>query len=141
MARNVYSPNEMGIIVNNTPIQGFAEDTMLSIQTEDAKYSIYSDIHGKVTRFRQNKNIAKIIFTLTQSSLSNDLFSSFLEADIRSDAGIFSFMAKDNSGTTLVTSVEACVEKYANADFANENKNREWTVICFNPNIFIGGIK
>lgn len=141
MAIKVFDPNQTSVVAGVSPIQGFAEDSMLSIETEDAKYGITSDAHGDVTRFRQNKNIAKVTLTLTQSSPSNDVLSSFLEADRKSNAGVFNFMIKDNSGTTLFTSVNAYVEKQATVEFGNDNKNREWTIICINPSNFVGGVK
>lgn len=141
MAIKVFDPNQTSVVAGVSSIQGFAEDSMLSIETEDAKYGITSDVHGDVTRFRQNKNIAKVTLTLTQSSPSNDVLSSFLEADRKSNAGVFNFMIKDNSGTTLFTSVNAYVEKQAMVEFGNDNKNREWTIICINPSNFVGGIK
>jgi len=141
MAIKVFDPNQTSVVAGVSPIQGFAEDSMLSIETEDAKYAINTDVHGRVTRFRQNKNIAKVTLTLTQSSPSNDVLSSFLEADRKSNAGVFNFMIKDNSGTTLFTSVNAYVEKQATVEFGNDNKNREWTIICINPSNFVGGVK
>lgn len=141
MAIKVFDPNQTSVVAGVSPIQGFTEDSMLSIETEDAKYAINTDIHGRVTRFRQNKNIAKVTLTLTQSSPSNDVLSSFLEADRKSNAGVFNFMIKDNSGTTLFTSVNAYVEKQATVEFGNDNKNREWTIICINPSNFVGGVK
>jgi hypothetical protein len=141
MAIKVFDPNQIGVIVGVSAIQGFAEDSMLAVDNEDAKYGITSDVHGDVTRFRQNKNIAKVTLTLTQSSPSNDVLSSFLEADRKSNAGVFNFMIKDNSGTTLFTSVNAYVEKQATVEFGNDNKNREWTIICINPSNFVGGVK
>lgn len=141
MAIKVFDPNQLSVTAGVSPIQGFPEDTMLTIETEDAKYGITSDIHGDVTRFRQNKNIAKVTLPLTQSSPSNDVFSSFLEADRKSNAGVFKFMIKDNSGTSIFTSVNAYVEKQATVEFGNDNKNREWTIICINPSNFVGGVK
>lgn len=141
MAIKVFDPNQISVVAGVSPIQGFAEDSMLSIEGEDAKYIITSDIHGNTTRFRQNKNIAKVTLTLTQSSPSNDVLSSFLEADSQNNAGVFNFMIKDNSGTSLFTSVSAYIEKQAVVEFGNDNKNREWTIICINPSNFVGGVK
>jgi Protein of unknown function (DUF3277) len=141
MAIKVYDPTQVGVIVGVSPMNGFAEDSMISIEMEDPQYVVSTDISGAPTRFKVNKSIAKVTIRLTQASPSNDLLSSYVEADRVNNAGVFPLMIKDNNGTSLFTSTAAFVEQVPSMEFANENKNREWVIKATNVNKFIGGVK
>ena len=141
MANKVYDPNQLSVIFGVSPINGFAEDTMLSIDVEDPQYNLSTDIHGEATRFKVNKNQAKITITLTQSSLSNDLLSSYVELDRQSNGGVFLVMIKDTNGSTLFSSTASYIEQVPTVDFGNDSKNREWIIRATNVTKFIGGIK
>ena len=122
-------------------MNGFAEDSMITIDMEDPQYVVSTDISGAPTRFKVNKSIAKVTIRLTQTSPSNDLLSSYVEADRISNAGVFPLMIKDNNGTSLFTSTAAFIEQVPSMEFANENKNREWVIKATNVTKFIGGLK
>ena len=141
MTIKTYDPNQLSVILGVSAINGFAEDSMLSIEVEDAQYNITTDVHGAPTRFKQNKNIAKVTLTLTQSSSSNNTLSSYIEADRINNAGVFPLMIKDNSGSTLFTSTNCYIEQIPTTEFGNDNKNREWVIIAINPSKFLGGVK
>lgn len=141
MSSKVYDPQQLSVIFGVVPISGFAEDTMVNIDTEDPQYNATTDIHGNVTRFKVNKNLAKITITLTQSSPSNDVLSSYVEADRINNSGTFPVMIKDPNGTTLFSSTSAYVEQVPSVEFGNDNKNREWLIRATNINKFIGGVK
>jgi|JFJP01.1.fsa_nt_gi hypothetical protein len=141
MAIKVYDPTQVGVIVGTSPINGFAEDSMITIEMEDPQYVVATDISGSPTRFKTNKALAKVTIRLTQTSPSNDLLSSYVELDRISNAGVFPLMIKDNNGTSLFTSTAAFVEQVPSVEFANENKNREWVIKATNVAKFIGGLK
>lgn len=141
MSSKVYDPHQLSVVFGVTPINGFAEDTMISIDVEEPQYNATTDIHGNVTRFRVNKNMAKITITLTQSSPSNDVLSSYVEADRINNSGIFPVMIKDPNGTTLFSSTDAYVESVPSTSFGNDNKDREWIIRATSINSFIGGVK
>lgn len=140
MATKVFDPNQLSVIVGVTPIYGFAEDTMITIDVEDPQYNINTDVHGEATRFRVNKNLAKITLFLTQSSSSNDVLSSYVEADRINNSGVFTLMIKDVNGTTLFSSTSGYVEQVPSVDFGNDNKDREWVVRVTNISKFVGGV-
>ena len=73
MAIKVYDPTQVGVIVGTSPINGFAEDSMITIEMEDPQYVVATDISGSPTRFKTNKALAKVTIRLTQTSPSNDL--------------------------------------------------------------------
>ena len=75
MAIKVYDPTQVGAIVGTSPINGFAEDSMITIEMEDPQYVVATDISGSPTRFKTNKALAKVTIRLTQTSPSNVIFT------------------------------------------------------------------
>ena len=138
MAQRNYDPKQLSVVFGITPIVGFAVDTMISIESENPKYTSNHDIHGNVTRYRVNKRVAKITVTLIQSSRSNDLLSNYAELDEVSDAGVFPIMIKDPNGTTLFSCPEAWIIEPPTLDFGEEAKNREWVIEANGFNQYIG---
>lgn len=141
MPLKTFDPNQLSVVVGTAPILGFAEDTMISIETEDPQYNDNTDIHGNVTRYKVNRNTAKVTITLTESSTSNDLLSNFAEADRISDAGVFPIMIKDPNGTSLFSSTAAYIDQIPNVEFGAEAKTREWSIKATNISNFVGGVK
>jgi hypothetical protein len=138
MTRKVYDPKQLSVVFGITPIVGFAEDTMISIESESPKYNSNHDIHGNVTRYRVNKRVAKITVTLVQSSKSNDLLSNYAELDEVSNGGVFTIMIKDPHGTTLFSCPEAWIIEPPKLEFGTEGKNREWVIEANNFSQYIG---
>ena len=141
MANKVYDPTQVGVIVGTSPINGFSEDSIITIEMEDPQYVVSTDISGAPTRFKVNKSIAKVTIRLTQTSPSNDLLSSYVELDRVSNAGVFPLMIKDNNGTSLFTSTAAYVDQVPSMEYASETKDREWVIKATNVTKFIGGVK
>ena len=141
MANKVYDPTQVGVIVGTSPINGFSEDSIITIEMEDPQYVVSTDISGAPTRFKVNKSIAKVTIKLTQMSPSNDLLSSYVELDRVSNAGVFPLMIKDNNGTSLFTSTAAYVDQVPSMEYASETKDREWVIKATNVTKFIGGVK
>jgi len=141
MALKTFDPSQLSVVIGTSPIVGFAEDTMISIETEDQQYNDNTDIHGNVTRYKVNRNTAKVTITLTESSSSNDLLSNYAELDRSSDAGTFPIMIKDPNGTSLFISTSSYVQQVPNVEFGMEAKTREWVLKATNTSNFIGGIK
>jgi hypothetical protein len=135
-----YNPVQVGVVVGVSLINGLAEDSMITIDTEEeAPYTLSQDISGQVTRFKSNKSDAKITLILTQSSPSNNVLSAYVELDRVSNSGVFPLMIQDGSGTLLFTSPSVFVEQ--TPEFGNKNKNCEWTLRTTNISKFVVGIE
>lgn len=138
MGHKNFDPAQLSVVFGITPIVGFAVDSMISIENENPQYNSNYDIHGNVTRYRVNKNTAKITVTLTQVSRSNDLLSNYVELDRVSNAGVFPIMIKDPNGTTLFSFREAWVKQVPIIDYGEEAKNREWVIEASGVSRYIG---
>lgn len=141
MSIKTFDPSQLSVVFGVTPINGFEENTAISIDMEEPEYNENKDIHGNVTRFKVNNSSATITVNLTQNSLSNDVLSSYAEADRTSNSGSFPIMIKDPNGTTLFSSAAAYIKQIPKVEFGNENKTREWVIRATNVSKFIGGIK
>lgn len=141
MAHKTFDPAQISVVFGTSAIIGFAEDTMINIETEDTQYNDNTDIYGNVTRYKVNRNTAKITITLTESSSSNDLLSNYVELDRVNDAGSFPVMIKDPNGTSLFSSTSAYVEQVPQVEFGAEAKTREWAIKATNVSNFVGSIK
>ena len=140
MAHKTFDPSQLSVVFGTTAIDGWAEDTMINIETEDQQYNDSTDIHGNVTRYKVNRNTALITLTLTEASPSNDVLSSYAELDKVSDAGSFPIMIKDPNGTTLFSSTSGYIIQKPAVEFGMEAKTREWQIKATNVSNFIGGI-
>ena len=141
MASKVYDPTQLSVIFGVSSIKGFAEDTSITIDVEDPQYNINTDTSGDATRYKVNKNLAKLTLYLTQSSPSNDVLSAYAEADRINNAGEFAIMIKDTNGTSLFSATRAYIEQIPSVEFGNDNKNREWVIRVIGINKFLGGVK
>lgn len=135
-----FDPALLSVVVGAKQITGFAQDTMLSIETDGVQYNTSIDIHGNVTRSKTSSLMAVVTITLTQSSTGNDILSAFTEADNVSNAGVFTLFISDKNGTSLFTAQKAFVEQVPSVDFGSDVKNREWVIRCADVSNFIGGI-
>lgn len=138
MKQKSFDANQLSVVFGVTPITGFAKDTSLTIETENAQYNYNTDLHGNVTRYRINDNSAKITLTLTQSSSSNDLLSNYVELDNQSDSGVFPIFIKDANSTTLFTSTSASIMQVPSNEYGEDEKNREWVIMASGNSHYIG---
>ena len=138
MAQKNFDPHQLSVVFGLTPIVGFAEDSMISIENENPQYNSSYDIHGNVTRYKVNKNNAKITLILTQTSRSNDVLSNYVELDRVSDAGVFPVMIKDPNGSTLFSCQHAWVKQSPTVEYGMEAKNREWIIEASGISQYIG---
>ena len=138
MAYDRFDPNQLSVVFGVSPISGFAEDTMITIENDNPKYNYNNDIHGNVTRYRVNKNTAKITLILTQDSKSNNILSNYVELDRINDAGVFPVMLKDPSGSTIFSCEYASIQSEPKIEFGQDAKNREWVIHASNITQYIG---
>jgi hypothetical protein len=141
MTKKVFDPEQLSIVIGSSGINGFAEDSMLTIEMEDPTYTISYDISGEATRFKSKRSSATITLRLTQSSPSNDLLSGYLELDRVTNGGMFEMVIKDGSGTSLFSSLYVFVEQAPTVEFGAENKTREWTLKATSVSHFVGGVR
>lgn len=137
---NQFTVTLVGASVNHV-ITGFAKDTCFSLAMDEDNIKYDSDSNGNIVTFNNYNRAAKVTITLHQSSPSNDVLSRlFLQKDITGINGVFAFQAKDNNGSTLISSPGATVLSVNNVDFGDSVNNRVWTILLSKTTPFIGGM-
>lgn len=127
--------------IDISSIGGFAEGSVVKYAHDDAYFGVKKGADGSVTRYRIPASVAKITFTLQQSSIANDLLSARLSSDHNTPggAGIGAYLLKDLGGTTLIAAAHAFLEGPPQAEFGVEVNDREWTIVLMDAQPFFGG--
>ena len=127
--------------IDISSIGGFAEGSVIKYVHDDAWFGVKKGADGSVTRYRIPASVAKITFTLAQSSIVNDLLSARLISDHNTPggSGIGAVLLKDLGGTTLVSAAHAFIEAPPQAEFGVEVGDREWSIVLMDAQPFFGG--
>ena len=120
---------------------GFGDTDVLSVEADQTDWTFHKGADGSFTRSKMLAKTAKAKLTLGQSSLLNDVLSAQRITDKATPggAGYTAFQAKDLGGTTLITAAHAYIEGPPVVDIASESKEREWTLVLADAEIFVGG--
>lgn len=134
-----FDPASVVISFGGIPLSGFADGTFLEITADNPQFTKTVGADGYTTRTKSNNYGAQVTITLAQSSPSNDILTSFLNADRIDNQGVKPLIIKDMSGRTLVFSSTAWIQQFSDITFGNELNNRSWVLDLADIDIFIGG--
>jgi hypothetical protein len=126
------------VSVNGIALSGYSEGTFIMVEREEDSYTKVVGSDGKVTRSKNANKSGSIALTLKASSASNDVISGFSAKDEIDGSGVFMVIVKDNSGRSI-HSGKGWIRKPANAEYAKEVSDREWTFDIANLMTFQGG--
>jgi len=124
-----YDPSAIAIVIAGRNLENLA-DTFVTISRAEDSYTTTVGADGEVTRNYNPNRTGTVVVTLKQSSDDNLFLSGLLAADELSKLGTFPVLIKDTNGNSLYTAAEAWVQKAADAEFAKEVGDREWTIAC-----------
>lgn len=138
MSLATYDPTKVTIVIdwedgngtNSHVITGVSEDTIVSIERQDA-WNESVGAYGNTTRiYNPVWDKANITIPLQQTSESNDVMNYLFQRDIESVSSnfLFSITVKDTSGRSLHYGYEAYVAVKPNATYGNTMNMREWVV-------------
>jgi hypothetical protein len=129
-AARSYNLAQVVITIGGLPLEGFGADDAVSFEPTSDLYENKVGADGEVTRSLNNDRSGTLTFTLMGTSLSNDIFNTFLQLTKAVGIGdIFPIFIKDlRSGDTLVA--EQCwLNREADMSFGRVASEREWS--CF----------
>ena len=135
-----YDPKQYSLIVGGHIVGGLADGTFLSVSRNNDTFTLSMGADGEGARAKSNDKSGTFVFTLLQSSLSNDVLSGFHNADELNNGGQVPVLVKDNNGTTILQANTAWVRKPADVELAKEITGREWTIETDNLQMLVGGI-
>lgn len=127
-----YSPNDISVIVNGLPLEGFAEGTFVNVEyNSDAATMVEGADGSPAIAFKRGMRGATITFTCLQTSLANNYLNALLQSQkfSASGAATLSVTIRNNQGGELHSMPRGVFNKEPAAAFAAEIGSREWTVI------------
>lgn len=139
MSFSEYDPKKITITLGGVVVTGYADGTFVGFERTSDAYTMTTGADNLTTRVKSNDKSGTITITLQQSSVTNNILSSFAALDESANVGVFSFLMKDILGTTLVTAKAAWVKKLPAIEFGNELTNREWVLDCSDSKVTAGG--
>jgi hypothetical protein len=121
-----YDPKQIIVAWGPIIFTGFPEGTYITIARNGDVFEKSKGADGTVDRVNKNANDFMITLTLKQTSITNDLLSAALIADIESNTGKFPFTIKDLNGTSTFFSALAWIAKDPDDEYSDALSNREW---------------
>jgi hypothetical protein len=135
-----YDPALVSVIINGVPMFAFADGQKVTAEYTNDFWSLVSGTDAFTTRIRNNDYTGKVTLTLSQGSPCNDLLSGFMLIDMSTPGGLpFPILIKDLLGTSLVKASSCMIAKPPVLTYSKELENREWTVLCADLDIIVGG--
>ena len=139
MSVKTYDAAKVLIIVNGIPIQGYAKGSFLKVSRDSPSFTKKTGSSGETARARTNDDSGTAEITLMATSLSNDALSALRALDEATGDGVGPFLAKDNSGRTIVDSESCWIRKQADYEASDEITDRVWVIDLDNANMFVAG--
>lgn len=138
MAVRTYNPKAVVITIGGVPMSGFSDGTFLEIVRDAPAYAKVVGADGTTTRVKSNNTAGTMTLTLKQSSPSNDVLSTFAQADYLSDAGVVPILVKDLSGNSIYFSATGWIQKIPDSSFGPDVADRSWVIDLADTTMFVG---
>lgn len=133
-----YDPTQIVVILGGAPMVGYADGTFVKVTRDEDAFKKYVGADGEVTRARNRNRGGTIEVTLSQSSPSNDILSSYANADEDGNM-IIPALVQDLNGTTLEYAAQAWVKKPADSEYGKDVAGRAWVIDCASLDRQVGG--
>jgi len=123
-----YDPKLVVLTVAGTPIGGYADGTMITVNRESDAFTKYVGTQGVVSRAKSNDKSGSVTIFLAQTSPSNDVLSAIAKDDELSNNGVVPVVVKDIGGTSEHFGTFAWIRKVPESEYAREINAREWVL-------------
>ncbi|WYV99010.1 virion structural protein [Pseudomonas phage vB_PpuM-NoPa] len=137
MASNVltYSPSDVKIILCGYVLTGIVSVTLKWKGTKPIR--VVRGLNGQHTRVLNNDIQATVELEVLQTSITNDILSSIIAQDRRTQSARLEFSVSDTRGTTMYQSTDAFIGGWPEIGLSGELQTRKWEVECLS---FIDGV-
>jgi len=119
-------PNQHIITFGAITMSAFAEGTYVKITGSGDKFTKRKGADGTIDRKNNQARDYGIELTLMQTSVTNDLLSLALAADMLNNTGIAEFSIVDLQGTSTFFAAKAWIAKDPDDEGADTLGNRVW---------------
>lgn len=123
-----YNPKEVVIACGTHIVDGYADDSFISIEPNSDGITKKVGCDGEIARAVSPDDTYKVKITLLQNSDSNSFFSKMADYDRATGNGLFPVLIKDLRGGLLFATEAAWVIKKSSATRGKDTNNREWEI-------------
>lgn len=123
-----YDPKRIKVIFGGLQIQGFSEDSIVSIEPMGEGIKSICGADGEVARSLDPDQRCQVTINLLGTSSSNDKLSALHAADKATGKGMLPLLIKDLSGSTILAAAQAWVVNNPKREFGKEVGDVEWTL-------------
>lgn len=129
-----YSPEDVTIFIAGHEVNGLADGTFVTIESEDKFFKTKRTSDGQIYRTLQRTQPHKLKLSLAQTSESNDYLSLLLNIDKRFADAIVPAYIKDHSSGTSILIAQIWIDNIPSITYANGIEMRDWE-LCFTSEI------
>ena len=125
-----YDFDQVTAVVGPILIDGYMEGTSISVEHEEDTFSHVTGDEGLVCRSKTLNRVAKITFTLMQSSAANDKLGVLLalDRDSPNGAGIVPLSIVDRNGRTTLSASQCWISRGPDVNFDRVCVARVWVI-------------
>ena len=123
-----YNPKEVTVSCGSHIVEGFADDSFISIEANGDGITKKVGCDGEIVRSVSPDGTYKVKITLLQTSGSNSFFSGKVDQDRDTGDGMFPLLIKDLKGGLVFSTEAAWCTKKAPVTRGKESNNREWEI-------------
>jgi len=121
-----YNPKEVTISCGSHIVEGFADDSFISIEPNGDGITKKVGCDGEIARAVSPDDTYKVKIVLLQTSDSSSFFSKMLDMDRDTGEGMFPILIKDLKGGEVFSTEAAWVVKKSPLNRGKDTNNREW---------------
>lgn len=139
MAIKTYDPKENILIVGGSIIGGYQDGEYINAERTEDMYTKYSGADGEAARAKSNNKWIRLVCTLAQTSLSNDVLSALAKLDEESNRGVVPVIFKEINATSLIFSANGFISKMPPIVRSKEIGGVAWAFDLAQAEQYIGG--
>jgi hypothetical protein len=130
-------PKQVLLIVAGVPINDWKK---LRISRDEPMFKKYSGIVS-TARVKTNNKGGKMVLSIPQTSLNNDVLTALRMLDEATNQGVFPIEIKDMTGTSNYFTAQGWIEKAPEAAYDTDGSlnDLEWTFDCSDLSVIEGG--
>ena len=135
-----YDPKQVLASLGGVPITGYSEGSFITVAYDEDHYNLTIGADGIGTRSKNNNLAGTIKIKLQRTADFNATLTAMVLADrYNQNSGIRPFILKDGLGNDLHSAAKCWVQKTADAEYAKESADTEWTIRTDAMDMFLGG--
>ena len=121
-----YNPKEVTVSCGSHIVEGFADDSFISIEPNGDGITKKVGCDGEIARAVSPDDTYKVKIVLLQTSDTSSFFSKMLDMDRDTGEGMFPILIKDLKGGEVFSTEAAWVVKKSPLNRGKDTNNREW---------------